>query len=49
MVTLGLYRGYNGVTLGFYGGYNGIMEKKVETTIWGLGCKAKGGGKPFLT
>ena len=29
--------GYIEVTLGLYWGYIGIMEKKMETTIWGLG------------
>ena len=25
---------------GMYWDYLGIMEKKMETTIWGLGCRA---------
>ena len=35
--------GYIGVILGLYlgyWGYIGIMEKKMETTIWGLGFRA---------
>ena len=28
-----------GVVLGLYWGYIGIMEKKMETTAWGLGFR----------
>ena len=31
----GVYRSYTGL----YWGYLGIMEKKMETTIWGLGFR----------
>ena len=31
--------GYIGLYRGLYRGYLGIMEKKMETTIWGLGFR----------
>ena len=36
-----LYWGYIGVYRGYIGGSIGIMEKNMETTIWGLGRKGR--------
>ena len=33
---------FNACPNGFYGGYIGIMEKKMETTIYGLGLRVEG-------
>ena len=37
---------YSGVILGFYWGNIGIMEK-MEATIWGLGFRVQGVGRPY--